>query len=59
MERFYLRFKHHINEIGFWNTTIYAETEEEAIEKAYKIIREENLCNASLSQHIYIHKLIK
>lgn len=46
-------------EQGFWNTNIYAEDDEEAIEIAKKYISIQNVEKASIQKIIYKFKTIK
>lgn len=46
------------NSKGYWNTSIYAENEEAAIEEAKKMISENNYKNAKLVQLITREKTI-
>ncbi len=56
---FNLRFKYaDKKDKRYWCTTISADTEEEAIEKAKKLVREENYKNAKLTKTIYTQKTI-
>ena len=56
---FNLRFKYaDKKDKGFWCTTIFADTKEEAIEKARKLVTENNYKNAKLTKIVYSQKTI-
>ena len=58
MNTYNLKWKKN-KEQGFWNTNIYAENDEEAIEKAKKYISIKNAEKASIEKIKYSYKTIK
>ena len=55
---FNLEFKKQSQKRGNWTTSIYADTKEEAVEKARKLIQERNLKNAKLFEIVYSKRTI-
>lgn len=57
MDTYNLKFKNEPNERGFWNTSIYADSDEEAIEIVERIKGKKSKC--ILEKIIYKYKTVK
>lgn len=53
-----LKFRHENEKRGYWHTTINAENDDEAIEKAKEYIKDKNYKNVKIVKTIYKEKMI-